>query len=88
MLRHVTGWEVTAEELHDTARRIVAVKREFNVRAGWTPAEDTLPQRFLDQPLPGDASAMLTHVRLQELVAEYHRQRAQGSWKVEVRSEK
>ena len=75
MLRHVTGWDVTPDELHETARRIVAVKREFNVRAGWTPEEDTLPDRFLDQPLPGDASAVLTHGQLQELVAEYHRQR-------------
>jgi len=75
MLRRVTGWDVTAGELHDTARRIVAAKREFNVAAGWTPDEDTLPERFLDAALPNDAAAVLTHERLQQLVAEYHRQR-------------
>jgi len=75
MLRQVTGWDVTAGELHDTARRIVAAKREFNVAAGWTPDEDTLPERFLDAALPNDAAAVLTHERLQQLVAEYHRQR-------------
>jgi aldehyde:ferredoxin oxidoreductase len=75
MLRAVTGWDVTADELHDTARRIVSVKRQVNLLAGWTPAEDTLPERFFNTPLPNDPAAMLTRERLQELVTEYHRQR-------------
>ena len=81
MLRKVTGWDVTAGELRETARRIVAAKREVNVLGGWTPEEDTLPQRFLNTPLPGDPSAALTGVCLQELVAEYHRQRGWASEK-------
>jgi len=75
MLRFVTGWDVTADELRETARRIVTAKRQFNLLAGWTPAEDTLPERFLSTPLPGDPSAVLSRERLDELVAEYHRQR-------------
>ena len=75
MLSAVTGWDVTADELRDTARRVVAAKREFNLRAGWTPAEDTLPERFLKTPLPGDPEASLSRDRLDALVAEYHRQR-------------
>jgi aldehyde:ferredoxin oxidoreductase len=75
MLRAVTGWDVTADELRDTARRIVAAKRQVNLLAGWTPAEDTLPDRFFDAPLPNDPQASLSRERLQELVAEYHRQR-------------
>jgi aldehyde:ferredoxin oxidoreductase len=75
MLRAVTGWDVTADELHETAKRIVSAKRQFNLLAGWTPNEDTLPERFLTTPLPNDPAAALTRERLQELVAEYHRQR-------------
>jgi aldehyde:ferredoxin oxidoreductase len=75
MLRKVTGWDVTADELHDTARRIVSAKRQFNLLAGWTPAEDTLPSRFFTDALPNDADATLTRDRLDSLVAEYHRQR-------------
>ncbi len=75
MLRAVTGWDVTADELRATARRIISAKRQFNVLAGWTQEEDTLPARFLDAPLPNDPAAALTRERLQELVAEYHRQR-------------
>jgi len=75
MLQAVTGWDVTADELRETARRIVATKRQVNLLAGWTPEEDTLPERFLDAPLSTDPGALLTRARLQELVAEYHRQR-------------
>ena len=75
MLRSITGWDVTAEELRETAVRIVAAKREFNVLAGWTPEEDTLPDRFLDSSLPNDAAAHLSRERLEALVAEYRRQR-------------
>jgi aldehyde:ferredoxin oxidoreductase len=75
MLRHVTGWDVTAGELRETARAIVAAKREVNVLAGWTRDEDTLPDRFFSAPLPNDGAAALTRERLQQLVAEYYRQR-------------
>lgn len=75
MLRSVTGWDVSADELRETARRIVAAKRQFNLLAGWTIAEDTLPERFLSTPLPGDAAASLSRETLEELVTEYHRQR-------------
>jgi len=75
MLRSVTGWEVTADELRETAVRIVAAKREFNLLAGWTPDEDTLPERFFDSPLPNDARAHLSRERLDALVVEYRRQR-------------
>jgi aldehyde:ferredoxin oxidoreductase len=75
MLRSVTGWDVTAAELRDTAKRIVEAKRQFNLLAGWTPAEDTLPDRFLNTPLQDDAAASLSRERLDALVAEYHRQR-------------
>jgi len=75
MLRLVTGWDATAAELRDTAKRIVAAKREFNRLAGWTPDEDTLPDRFLESPLDGDPAAALSREQLDTLVAEYHRQR-------------
>jgi aldehyde:ferredoxin oxidoreductase len=75
MLHQVTGWDTTAGELRETARRIVGIKRRFNLLAGWTLDEDTLPERFLDTPLPGDPTAAISRQQLGELVAEYHRQR-------------
>jgi aldehyde:ferredoxin oxidoreductase len=75
MLRLVTGWDVTADELHETATRIVHTKRQFNLLAGWTPEEDTLPDRFLDTSPKDDPEAMLSRDKLRVLVNEYHRQR-------------
>jgi aldehyde:ferredoxin oxidoreductase len=75
MLRLVTGWDVTADELRETAARIVTAKKRFNILAGWTPAEDTLPDRILRQPLPEDARAQLSPERLSVLVEAYNRAR-------------
>jgi aldehyde:ferredoxin oxidoreductase len=77
LLRPVTGWDVGAEELHATARGIVAAKHAFNRREGWTREEDTLPARLLDVPiaLPSGREAALTRERLDAMVDGYHRAR-------------
>src|SRR5690606_12607045 len=77
MLGLVTGWPVDAEELAGTAKRIIAAKKWYNIRQGWTPAEDTLPKRFLSEKLSGGASqgASLTGETLREMVSLYNRQR-------------
>jgi aldehyde:ferredoxin oxidoreductase len=75
MLHLVTGWDVTADELRADARRIIDAKKAFNIRAGWQPDEDTLPDRFLDNPLPGDPDAVLTRERLGEMIRAYNLQR-------------
>ena len=36
LLNTVTGWDIDADELATTARRIVMAKRLFNLREGWT----------------------------------------------------
>lgn len=72
MLRLVTGWQVTSDELRATADRIVTLKKLFNIRAGWRPSEDTLPDRFFEQPLPDDPSARLSRNRFQDAVCAYN----------------
>jgi aldehyde:ferredoxin oxidoreductase len=56
MLRAVTGLPFSAESLVEAARRISRVRRLFNEREGWTPAEDTLPDRFFEETLPSGAA--------------------------------
>jgi aldehyde:ferredoxin oxidoreductase len=77
LLRPVTGWDIDGDELHDTARAIVAAKHAFNRREGWTRAEDTLPARLLDVPLtlPSGREAALTRGRLEAMVNDYYRMR-------------
>ena len=72
ILHLVTGWDVTASELRATAQRIVTSKKRFNILAGWTPAEDTLPARMLQQALPDDPRSQLSSDRLQSLVKAYN----------------
>jgi aldehyde:ferredoxin oxidoreductase len=79
LLRRVTGWDVTADELHAAARRIVTAKKLYNQREGWTAAEDTLPRRFLREGLPaGAADARLPRERLEAMVAAYYAARGWG----------
>ncbi|MGE0606253.1 MAG: aldehyde ferredoxin oxidoreductase family protein [Pirellulales bacterium] len=75
MLAKVTGWDVTADELRQTSRRIVNAKKLFNLRAGWTAADDTLPERFLSEPLTGDSQSRLTPERLDALKQSYYQLR-------------
>jgi aldehyde:ferredoxin oxidoreductase len=77
LLGSVTGWDVDGDELHDTARGIVAAKHAFNRREGWTREEDTLPPRLLDVPLtlPSGREAALTRERLDAMVDAYYRTR-------------
>lgn len=77
MLELVTGWPVDAAELQSTAERIVSAKKLYNIRQGWTPAEDTLPGRFLSEPVATGASqgAGLTRERLDEMIEMYNSQR-------------
>jgi aldehyde:ferredoxin oxidoreductase len=73
LLRLVTGWNVTAEELRETAARIVTAKKLYNVREGWTAGEDTLPRRFLHEPLGGAAGeGTLPRERLESMVGAYY----------------
>ncbi len=72
LLSLVTGWELTPDELRETARRIVNAKKQFNVLAGWTPSEDTLPKRLLETTLPENDRAKLSREGLAELIRAYN----------------
>ncbi len=74
LLRRVTGWGVTADELRAAARRIITLKKLYNQREGWAAAEDTLPRRFLGEglALAGGAEAALPRRRLEAMVAAYY----------------
>jgi aldehyde:ferredoxin oxidoreductase len=74
LLALVTGWDVDAAELHATAARIVAAKRDFNIREGWTADDDWLPARLLEQEvqLPSGRVGGLTPQRLRTMIDAYY----------------
>lgn len=74
MLYLTTGVERSASDMTETAERIVAAKKLFNIRQGWTPDEDTLPDRFFDEALddgPG-RGVTLSRSRLRTMIAHYN----------------
>jgi aldehyde:ferredoxin oxidoreductase len=46
ILQSVTGWDLTQEEMVTTAQRALTLARLFNLREGFTRADDMLPPRF------------------------------------------
>jgi aldehyde:ferredoxin oxidoreductase len=77
LLAGVTGWDVTGDELHVTARRIVMAKRVYNIREGWQTEDDWLPERLLNEPvtLPSGRTAALTARRLRAMIDAYYAKR-------------
>ena len=80
LLSLVTGWDVDAAELHETARRIVLSKRAYNIREGWQPEDDWLPARLLEETLEmgSGRTAALTPERLRAMVDGYWAARGPG----------
>lgn len=57
MVRAITGWDVTVDELERAGERIVNLERLFNVREGVRRRDDALPWRVMHEPIPGGPSA-------------------------------
>ncbi|MCJ7775253.1 MAG: aldehyde ferredoxin oxidoreductase family protein [Desulfobulbaceae bacterium] len=53
----LTGWKFGVEEFRKTGERIYNLERAFNVREGLSRADDTLPKRLLEEPLPEGPAA-------------------------------
>jgi len=51
MLSGVTGYEYSSGEFAQMAGRVAALERVFNLRAGLTYPDDSLPPRFSSQPI-------------------------------------
>jgi aldehyde:ferredoxin oxidoreductase len=76
MLRVVTGIDWTAESFLKAGERIWNLERCFNVREGERRKDDTLPQRFLKEPLPvGPPDRKGLTVPLDQLLDIYYNQR-------------
>ena len=77
MLRAVTGWDVSAEELEQTGERIVNLERLFNVREGVRRGDDRLPWRVMHEPIPDGPSAGMycPPAELDGMLDEYYRLR-------------
>jgi len=56
IVRYVTGWNTTAFELMKVSERAINLARVFNIREGFTEADDWLPPRFFHPKTSGALS--------------------------------
>ena len=74
MYSAITGEELTTEELLAAGDRIYNLERQFNLAAGISPDQDTLPKRVLDEPISEGPSK--GHVaKLPILLPQYYKER-------------
>ncbi len=72
-----TGIDLTPEELLAVGERVWNLKKAFNIREGWTRADDTLPPRVLNDPIPAGPSkgSYVTAEELDMLIGDYYQAR-------------
>ncbi|MCJ7623625.1 MAG: aldehyde ferredoxin oxidoreductase C-terminal domain-containing protein, partial [Anaerolineaceae bacterium] len=82
LLEASTGWDFTGEEVRRIGERIVNLERIFIAREGITRKDDTLPNRFLKEPLPeGSGDSTGSVLKLEPMLDEYYRAR---DWDVQT----
>ena len=74
MLKPATGFDYDMDEMMGVGERIWNLEKLFNLRAGLDRTEDTLPRRFLQEPMPAGPAKGRT-VPLEEMLSEYYRLR-------------
>ncbi len=72
LMTSITGVEYEVQDLQLTGERIWNLERLYNLKAGFSREDDTLPPRFLNEPLEEGSSAGHV-VHLDEMLAEYYR---------------
>ena len=70
------GADITRDDLWQVCSHVSQVERDFNLREGLQPEEDTLPSRFLDHPIP-DGPAEGTTIDIAKMVGDYY---AEKGW--------
>ena len=74
LLSAVTGQSFDEDALRSVAERVVHLRKAFNIREGWQPEDDTLPERFLSEALSSGPArgARLPRARLAGMIRDYN----------------
>jgi aldehyde:ferredoxin oxidoreductase len=73
LLRAATGWDLSGEEVRRVGERIVNLERLFIAREGITRRDDTLPKRFVEQPMSeGSGPSSGSILELEPMLDEYY----------------
>ena len=74
LMEAVTGLKFTAEQVYQVGERLNNLARAFNLREGFTRADDTLPERLMTEPLKAGASKghFISKADLKQMLDEYY----------------
>jgi aldehyde:ferredoxin oxidoreductase len=77
LMRGVTGMSFSPEEIEKVGERVNNLAKAFNVREGFTRADDTFPERLMTEPLKEGASKgqMISKADLDKMLDEYYAER-------------
>lgn len=76
LLNAAVGWDVSPGEVQQACERIVNLERAIIAREGIRRADDTLPERFLREPLPPDSGPSAGQVvEIEAMLDEYYEAR-------------
>lgn len=71
MIRAVTGWDFNFDEYKEVGERIYNLERLFNIREGFSRADDSLPARVLEESFTEGPNAGVV-IKLDELLGPYY----------------
>ncbi len=74
ILNLMTGWNYDVETLELAAERIIAAKKLYNIRSGWLPEQDRLPDRFFDDST-GEFGEKIDREKFAGAITSYNTQR-------------
>jgi aldehyde:ferredoxin oxidoreductase len=74
LVQAATGLDFTEAELREAGRRVIDLERLINLEFGRTRADDTLPKRYFDDPMPGRATKghHIDREKFQKMLDEYY----------------
>ena len=72
MISNCVGWEFSVSDFRKAGERVYNLARAFSVRDGLTRADDTLPRRLLEEPLPEGPAAGHKVERMDEMLDAYY----------------
>ena len=76
LLEIITGMEYTPEELMEAGERIYNIERLFNIREGVSRKDDTLPDRYFQEPTPAGLELVkglvIDRVKFEQMLDEYY----------------
>jgi aldehyde:ferredoxin oxidoreductase len=74
IVKALTGWDYSVEEMRRMANEIVTMSHDFNLREGLGRASDNLPKRLFQQKLP-ETGASITREEMDYMLGEYYSMR-------------